>query len=81
MSTSSFSVADYHTEDVGDAQGPVIASVALAERQQRSIIKKNGKAVAAVVPLADLRRLEELDRQQRQSMTFRQADDRDLVDF
>ncbi|MGE6786594.1 type II toxin-antitoxin system Phd/YefM family antitoxin [Ensifer adhaerens] len=47
----------------------------------RSVITKFGKAVAAIVPLADLERLRALDRQQRKQMRFRSADDKELVDL
>jgi prevent-host-death family protein len=66
---------------LSEARASFTKLVGQAEKQQRSVIMKHGKPVAAIVPLADLERLRALDLERRNKMTFRKNHDTEVVDF
>ncbi|MHA4734407.1 type II toxin-antitoxin system Phd/YefM family antitoxin [Ensifer adhaerens] len=89
MPNNSFLAAEYPLADLGEEEALQLSEarasftklVGQAEKQQRSVIMKHGKPVAAIVPLADLERLRALDLERRKKMVFRQPEDNKMADF
>lgn len=89
MSNNPFLTADYRSTDLAEEEALQLSEarasftklVSQAEKQQRSVIMKHGRPVAAIVPLADLERLRDLDLERRKKMVFREPQDKEMTDF
>lgn len=87
MSDGPFPLASYPSNDfeealqLSEARASLPRLVGLAEKQQRSVITKHGRPVAAIVPMADLDRLRSLDKERRKKMIFREPQDAKVMDF
>lgn len=76
-----FEIAEYEKIQVAEARAAFASVVARAEGQERTIVMKYNRAVAAIVPMADFERLRKLDRETREAMIIQDSPDDEADDL